>query len=153
MSDDSIDYSFMRSGFNTVQEVVNEEETKKNAISLIVAYSEGALCSAGKYVTHGKRTVVTPEDLKRGMMLEMFLFKRRDDILEKANQIKEELFNTESDDETDDMDLVEECDDFKESDCNCALCKCMNAIYTRWDSWEPDTEFERIFQKHINDMN
>ena len=87
MSDDRPDYSFMRSGFNAVEAAVDEEEMKKNAISLIVAFSEGALRSAAKYVTHGGRNAVTPEDVKRGMMLEMFLFKRRDDTLEKAEEI------------------------------------------------------------------
>ena len=156
MSDDRPDYSFMRSGFNAVEAAVDEEEMKKNAISLIVAFSEGALRSAAKYVTHGGRNAVTPEDVKRGMMLEMFLFKRRGDTLEKAEEIKAELFGTEDDDDEEfieDMELADESEDFKISTCDCALCKCLNTIYTRWETWEPTNDFERIFQKHINDIN
>jgi hypothetical protein len=155
MAKDNTDYSFMQTGFNMVDEVVDEEETKKNAISLVVAYSEGALRTAAKYITHAGRNVVTPEDVKRGMMLEMFLFKHRDDTLEKANEIKEELFG-DNDDEDNMEDLEFEGgdeDEFVESSCECALCKCINTIYTRWDALEPNTEFERIFQKHINDIN
>ena len=155
MATDNTDYSFMQTGFNMVDEVVDEEETKKNAISLVVAYSEGALRTAAKYITHAGRNVVTPEDVKRGMMLEMFLFKHRDDTLEKANEIKEEVFG-DNDDEYNMEDLEFEAgdeDEFVESSCECALCKCINTIYTRWDALEPNTEFERIFQKHINDIN
>ena len=147
------DYSFMRTGFDPVGDNVSEEEFKKNAISLIVAYSEGALRTAAKYVSHHEdRTAVTPEDLKRGMMLEMFLFKHRDDTLEKAQQIKEELFGTEEEDEETEIDMVEENEEFSENSCDCALCKCINGIYTRWDAWEASTPFEKIFEKHINNM-
>jgi hypothetical protein len=155
MAKDNTDYSFMQTGFNTVAAAVDEEETKKNAISLVVAYSEGALRTAAKYITHAGRNVVTPEDVKRGMMLEMFLFKHRDDTLEKAKEIKEELFG-DNDDEDNMEDLEFEGsdeDEFVESSCECALCKCINTIYTRWDALEPNTEFERIFQKHINNIN
>ncbi len=156
MSQDNTDYSFMQTGFNAVEAAVDEEETKKNAISLVVAYSEGALRTAAKYITHAGRNVVTPEDVKRGMMLEMFLFKHRDDTLEKAKEIKEELFGAgdeDDDDAMEDMEFADDCDEFTESSCDCALCKCVNTIYTRWENFTPNTEFERIFQKHINDIN
>ena len=72
MSDQPTDYTFMQTGFNNVADAVSEADMKKNAISLIVAFSEGAMVTAGKYVAHCTRTAITPEDLKRGMMLEMF---------------------------------------------------------------------------------
>lgn len=147
------DYSFMKTGFDPVGDNVSEEETKKNAISLIVAFSEGALITAAKYVSHGNRKDVTPEDLKRAMMLEMFLFKHRDDTLEKAQKIKDELFGDEEEDE--DEEFVEDDDEsqeFTENTCDCALCKCINGIYTRWDNFQPSTPFEAIFQKHIDNM-
>ena len=146
------DYSFMRTGFNTS---VDEEETDKNAISVIVAFSEGALNTAAIYLSHGDRKAVTPEDLKRGMMLEMFLFKHRDDALEKAQKIKEELFGEQRDelDQKLDDDHYDEDDEiFIENTCVCGICKCINNIYTRWNNFEPSTPFETIFQKHINNM-
>ena len=60
------DYTFMKSGFDNVQDAVSEEEAKQNAVALVVAFAEGAIKTAGKYVTHAKRKGVTPEDLKRG---------------------------------------------------------------------------------------
>ena len=155
--DDQPDYSFMRSGFNAVEAAVDEEETQKNAVSLIVAYAEGAMRTSAKYIVHGNRKIVTPEDLKRGMMLEMFLFKHRDDTLDKAKEIKEELFGNGAVDDDESLDDLEYADDecliFKESECKCALCHCMNTIYERWEVWEPSSPFEKIFQTHINNMN
>ena len=49
------DYTFMKSGFDNVQDTVSEEEAKQNAVALIVAFAEGAIKTAGKYVTHAKR--------------------------------------------------------------------------------------------------
>ena len=43
-------------------------------------------------------------------------------------------------------------DSFKESPCNCAMCKCLNTIYTRWEKWEPVTEIENILKKHIENI-
>ena len=88
------DYSFMRSGFDNIQDAVDEEEAKKNIVAIIVKFSEGAMRTAAKYVNHSQtRNIVTPEDLKRGMMLEMFLFKHRNNLLHEVEVLKEELFN------------------------------------------------------------
>ena len=156
----SEDYSFMRTGFDPVNAVVEEEDTKKNTVSLIVAYAEGAMRTSSKYIMHGKRRVVTPEDLKRSMMLEMFLFKHRDDILDKAENIKSDLFGGGKDDEGEDDDCDDDdredddnVEEFTENVCECSLCSAINTIYSKWDVWEPSTSFEKIFQTHINNMN
>ena len=47
------------------------------------------------------------------------------------------------------QDMKEE---FKESDCNCAMCNCMNTIYTRWEGFTPETGIERAMFNHINDI-
>ena len=69
-----MDFSFMKSGFDPTADVEDMEEFKKNVSSLIVAFGENAMRTGAKYVSHSKRKVVTVEDLKRAMMLEMFLF-------------------------------------------------------------------------------
>jgi hypothetical protein len=147
------DYSFMKSGFDLVAGKVEEEETKQNTVAMIVTYAEGAVCTAAKYISHGKRKGITPEDLKRSMMLEMFFFKKRDNILEKAKIVKEEIFEgIEDDDEEVDFISEENMDEFTENVCVCPLCKCINTIYTRWDGWTPTSEFETIFKEHIDNM-
>ena len=44
------DYSFMKSGFDLMQP--DDEEFKKNATTVIVAYAENALRTAAMYVSH-----------------------------------------------------------------------------------------------------
>lgn len=150
-------YSFMKTGFNNVKSSDNDpEDNDKNTLAIIVSYAEGAMRTAAKYVSHGKRSGVTPEDLKRAMMLEMFFFRKRDNALVRAMEIKDELFNedkADDDDSQEEDDYDEDEEEFEENDCKCSLCKCMNNVYTRWEKWEPTTSFEHIFKKHIENMN
>ncbi len=148
------DYSFMKSGFDNVQDAVDEEEMKQNMVALILAFTEGAITTAGKYTIHSGRRGVTPEDLKRGMMLEMFFFKKRPGVVEQAEKIKQELFTEEEEEGLDEPLAVneEDLEDFTESTCECALCKCMNTIYTRWENWQPESRMEELFKKHIEQM-
>ena len=150
---DNTDYTFMKSGFNMLQPP-DDDEFAKNATSVIVAYAEQAMRTAAKYISHGERNVITPEDIKRAMMLEMFLFNKRPNLLEKAEEIKRELYEEESDD--DEMeDLIidsdeEEVVEFSKNTCECPLCTCINNIYARWENFTPETQFEILFKKHID---
>ena len=69
------DYSFMKSGFDNLLE--NEEDVEKNVTAILLHFMKNAVRSAGIYVEHGKRNAITPEDIKRGLMLEIFLFTKR----------------------------------------------------------------------------
>jgi len=147
------DYSFMKSGFDLMQP--DDEEFKKNATTVIVAYAENALRTAALYVSHHKtRKGITPEDIKRAMMMEMFLFKNRPNMLEKAEEIREMLFGEqdESDSDEEEMPNMEDEDEFSENDCACPVCRVMNNIYTRWEGWVPNTLFETTIKKHIDKM-
>ena len=35
--------------------------------------------------------------------------------------------------------LTDDDEEFKESECKCAMCNCMNTIYTRWEGFTPQT--------------
>ena len=48
------DFSFMKAGFNLVQENVEEEEIKKNIATMVILFSKYALKSAALYVSHSK---------------------------------------------------------------------------------------------------
>lgn len=150
------DYAFMKAGFNNVKgKDDDDEELEKNTISIILSYTEGAIITASKYVLHSKRHSITPEDIKRGMMMEMFFFNKRDDSLERALKIKEEMLEDDSMEDEEDISCDADEEEFCESECKCALCKCINNIYTRWDKWSlgPKTPFEAVFKKHIENMN
>ena len=152
------DYSFMRSGFDNIQDAVDEEEMKKNIVAIIVKFSEGAMRTAAKYVSHSQtRNVVTPEDLKRGMMLEMFLFKHRNNLLHEVEVLKEELFNEDDEDDEGEYGYDGDSDDdepveFSENACTCPICNSIKNIYTTWASLEPSSTYESLLKQHIESM-
>ena len=147
------DYSFMKSGFNNLEE--NDKYDPNDLVAIILHFIENATRSAGIYVKHSNRNSVTPEDIKRGMMLEIFLFSKRMNIEQNIIDIKNDLENNNFDDDGEDaVDFCpeDEMDSFQESPCNCAMCKCLNTIYTRWEKWTPVTEIEHILKKHIEEI-
>ena len=78
------DYSFMKSGFDNL---VHEDPTE-NIASIVLVFMENAVKSAAIYVKHAKRNAITPEDIKRGLMLEVFLMKNRPNMLEQCETMK-----------------------------------------------------------------
>ena len=155
------DYSFMKSGFDLTGATVADSDFKENATALLVTYTSEALRTAALYVSHGVRKVVTIEDIKRAMMLELFLFNKRPDLLEKTKEIKDEIYGDdgEGDGEEDSEEGLneviasdEEMVPFTENSCTCAMCSGINTIYTRWEDWTPTSEFEKMFMKHIEQM-
>ena len=144
----------LKTGFNTL---VPEDPTE-NITSIVLVFMENALKSASIYVKHAKRNSITPEDIKRGLMLEIFFIKQRPNMLEQCEEMKKIINKIlEEDDEDNDLDQLsniyaDDEEEFKESDCNCAMCNCMNTIYTRWEGFTPETGIERAMFKHINDI-
>jgi TRAP-type mannitol/chloroaromatic compound transport system substrate-binding protein len=148
---DKQDFSFMKTGFNLVQEKVNKQETMENIASLVATFAQNALQTSSIYVTHGKRSEVTPEDIKRAMMMEVFVFTKRPEILEKVKQMREDLFKNEEESSDEENEFIcEDNQEFKESECKCALCNCLNTIKTKWIAWEPQNDFEIIFKNNID---
>lgn len=154
------DFTFMKSGFDNLENN-NKEETLKNISSIMVHFTENSLDTAKIFVKHAGRKIVSIEDIKRSMMLEIFFFKKRDNIVDKINKIKKDLFenmNDDSDSDCDDINEIikneyEEDDDyFTESKCECALCNCINNIYERWENWEPETPIQVILKNRISEI-
>ena len=150
------DYSFMKSGFNNLE----EEDPTENIASIVLVFMENAVKSAAIYSKHAKRNTITAEDIKRGLMLETFFIKQRPNMLEQCEEMKKiikKIQEEEDSDEDNDLDQLsniyaDDEEEFKESDCNCAMCNCMNTIYTRWEGFTPETGIERAMFKHINDI-
>lgn len=148
------DYSFMKSGFDNLE---SKDETLENAASVVMVYMENALRSADIYVKHAKRSQITPEDIKRALMLEVFFMKSRPNLMEQCETMKEKIQEIiqEEEDETYiiENDEPEEDEKFKESTCKCAMCGCFNTIYTRWEKFEPELPMEKIMVKHIDSIS
>ena len=155
------DYSFMKTGFDMVGN--DERENQKNIVALVTLFGTNAIRTSFIYVKHAKRGGVTVEDIKRAVMLETFFFMKRPDVMEKANEIKNELFNSfeeDAEDSEDEEDVEgaegEENEEivevFAESECSCALCSCINKIYERWAAWTPQTPMEKILKKSVENF-
>ena len=141
----------IKTGFNTL---VPEDPTE-NIASIVLVFMENAIKSADIYVKHAKRNSITAEDIKRGLMLETFFIKQRPNMLEQCEKMKETLkkIQDEEDDSDDEIEIYgNEDEEFKESECSCPMCGCMNTIYTRWSGFTPETAIERAMAKHIENI-
>ena len=154
---ENTDFAFMKSGFNTME--MDEDDLKKNIVSIMLHFMENAAKSAAIYVEHAGRKYITTEDIKRGLMLESFLFAHRTQKQEDIEKIKEELYGTSLDhiDETElewskSMDEDDETNNFTESQHDCGVCNCFNTIYDRWDNWEPENHFMTILKNRITNI-
>ena len=158
---DPKDITFMKSGFNNL---VEEEEVVENTGSIVMVFMQNAMKSADIYVKHAKRKEITPEDIKRGLMLEVFFMKNRPNMLEKCEEMKQmikdiikdeeengETYYIEGDEEAEEEGKSNE--EFTESKCVCAMCNCFNTIYNRWENFTPELPMEHILVKAINEIS
>ena len=147
------DFTFMRSGFNNL---VEPDETFENTAAVIMVFMENAIKTAGMYVSHTDRKEITPEDIKRGLMLELFLMGSRDDNLEKClamkQNVKEWMNNDTDDEESEEDDEEHDEEEFEESECTCPICNVMNTVYDRWENFEPSTKIEEVIYNHLTHM-
>ena len=51
--------------------------------------------TASKYVKHSKRNHITSEDLKRGLMMELFVFSQHENLQSQVESIKKYLYEDE----------------------------------------------------------
>jgi len=132
---------------------IDDEDQAQNLAATLVHFSENSLNHSALYIKHCKRNCITPEDIKRGMMLEMFIFTKRDNLEEKINTIKDEIYDGDSDEEIIINEPDKKEDTFKKSECKCALCLCINNVYLRWENWTPETSIQAILKRHIDNIN
>ena len=146
------DYSFMRSGFDNLNHGNNE--LIENMSAIVTAFTENAINTAAKYVEHCGRNIITTEDIKRGLILEMYLFKARNDNIQHIEEIKRVLFEETDEEEEEIINDIDEAqeNEFAESSCECLLCYEINNIYNKWINFQPSTRIEEILKRHINSI-
>jgi hypothetical protein len=109
--------SSIATGENGEMNVLEKQEHDVNVTSAIMTFMSYAIKSSSIYVEHSKRQVVTPDDIKRAMMIEVFMYFDRQDLLIRTAEwrqiILEDLQNEESEEEDEDE---EETDDKSECD-------------------------------------
>ena len=103
------DYSFMKSGFNTVSPSKNVLESfdMEFIMTMLDLFSVNASKNALRYITLCKRNTVTPTDIKYGLIYEIFEFMKNPNSSDlKEIKIEKNLKKTliSSDDENDEND-------------------------------------------------
>lgn len=143
--------------------VLEQEELEINVTSSIMTFMTYSIKSASIFIEHSGRTIITPDDIKRAMMVEVFMYFDRKDLKIRVNEwrniILNELSNIEeieSEDESEDENENTESDIVEKEEnkkiCSCNVCSLMNDIKDRWEYYNPEDEMGKIFKKHIDNI-
>tara|TARA_A100001011_G_scaffold400547_1_gene516115 strand:+ start:1513 stop:2016 length:504 start_codon:yes stop_codon:yes gene_type:complete len=147
---------------------LEKRELEVNITSSIMTFMSYSIKSSSIFVEHSERTIITTDDIKRAMMVEVFLYFERSDLEmrvgEWRNIILNEMKNDTSDiedeeDEENDLNDEEQSTDKLENKekknkkiCSCEVCDLMNIIKDKWVHYNPKDEMGKIFKKHIDKM-
>jgi DNA polymerase III delta prime subunit len=151
-----MDFSFMKSGRASTNSSSNNTNDILNMLEL---FTSNALKNSSRYVDLCGRNGITPEDIKYGLIYEVFEFFNRPNNLQDLRDI--ESLNKEEMDISENIDdnIVEdsELDIFKRIDIetiineeDIAFVVKLYSYYDNWDTWEPKTMTEQIIQNAIN---
>lgn len=141
---------------------LEKEEIEVNVTSSIMTFMSYSIQSSSIYVDHSNRTIITPEDIKKAMMVEVFMFFERADLNIRVAEWRELILNEmqdESEEEYEDEPTEEETENIIHAEkkdmieCKCNICELMNNIQDRWKYYEPSDQLGKIFKKHIDAMD
>lgn len=146
----------IKTGFNLIKD--DGQDVIENIASIVLVFMENAVKSADIYAKHAKRNTITSEDIKRALMLEVFFMKQRPNMLEQCEEMKktiQDIIKEDEEDSDEEFEIFDESEEesFKESECTCPMCGCMNTIYTRWENFTPETTIEIAMAKHIETIS
>tara|TARA_Y100000389_G_scaffold204838_1_gene260060 strand:+ start:5686 stop:6171 length:486 start_codon:yes stop_codon:yes gene_type:complete len=141
--------------------ILEKQEAEINITSCIMTFMSYSIKSSSIYVEHSGRTIITPDDIKRAMMVEVFMYFKRSDLKvrvdEWRNILLTEIVMSEEEDEDSDSEEEEIKDKVSEEIkhkkvCSCEVCNLMNTIKDNWQYYNPEDELGKIFKKHIDGM-
>ena len=170
------DYSFLKSGFNTLIEKDRETACPDELIlrvkSILFSFMEKGIKQAEVYIEHSGRNNITKEDLKICLQAETFDYLSRPDILDSVQKWRRIILEDDDDGDEEEGEDVEEdveeedepvepepehistdeskLDVFLKSTCKCELCEKLNNIDTVWNAWTPQEGIETILYNAIN---
>ena len=140
-------------GFNNDLNNLEKEELKINVTSSILSFMEYAAKTAEIYVSHSNRKVINTKDIKKAMMLEVFLYFNRVNLNDTVEKWRNTLLYELDSDENSISEEEEEEEEEEETNikiCECEICKHINSIEEKWKMYEPSDELGKIFKKHID---
>jgi|TARA_B110000285_G_scaffold235399_1_gene316869 hypothetical protein len=140
-------------GFENDLNNLEKEELKVNVTSSILSFMEYAIKTSEIYVNHSNRKIIDTKDIKKAMMLEVFLYFDRVDLNTSLQKWRNTiLYEMENDDNYISEDDEEEDEEDEENIkvCECEICSHINNIEEKWKIYEPSDELGKIFKKHID---
>ena len=159
------DYSFMKSGSNMVRTNPElDENTEQNIMSMLTLFTSNALINASEYIKICGRNGITKEDIKYGLIFEVFEFIKNPNLLDDLNEVEEELLKEDTDNDEDWEDVDEndniipenKLDEFSRIDINNVEAKDKDFVikyhnyYDSWDDWVPSNQLETILKDAID---
>ena len=145
------DYSFMKSGSGN--KIKLSDKQIEELQSLIFLFAENSLKNAVTYVKHANRKTVQLQDIYNCMKVEAMIFCQKDNTLQEAKKLLQEIKNEEPDEEDDNEIITDEDEEFTLSQCPCHLCVIIKNLDKYWDNWKPITPLEINLKKNINKFN
>ena len=144
---------------------LEREEIEINVTSMIMTFMSYAMKTSAMYVEHNKKNLITVRDIKRAMMLELFLYFNREDLQETVMEWRRDIIqdlqaqddDTESESEQEE-DTEEETEEETETcisdeeKCDCDLCQRINGIDEYWQTYNPSDQLGKILKEHIDQM-
>ncbi len=105
-----------------------------------------ALGNVGIYVEHAGRTSITPDDIIRGLQLEVFKFGNRDTFDDDMSLAMDTLTRELSSDSSEDVQTPPSA---KGHPCSCDICVEMNDIENKYCLWIPQNPLEEYVHSAI----
>ena len=113
--------------------------------------------SSSIFVEHSGRTIVTIDDIKRAMMVEVFMYFNRPDLKIRISEWRNiiltdmECDNEEQESEEESEDEIMKDDNITEKEeskkiCSCDVCDLMNNIKDKWKYYNPTDKMGKIFK-------
>ena len=148
---------------------LEKEEIEINVTSMVMTFMSYAMKTSAIYVEHSKRKVITVRDIKRAMMLEVFLYFNREDLEETVTEWRRDIIQdlqaqdlqaqdeTESESEQEE-ETEEETEEYPETSvsdeekCDCDLCQRINGIDEYWQTYNPTDPLGKILKEQIDQM-
>lgn len=162
------DYSFLKTGFSMIdgENGINDNELKMIQV-LLKIFQEDSLITAGKYAIGCGRTNVTSKDVQKALMYQaQNFFDQGCTLEERFNEYMSELNEeddededeSEEDDEGEDEEyegeedddgkvIEEESEEFKQT------VSTLDAIYEKWNTWEPKDPIQILIKKSIDNVS
>lgn len=167
-----MDYSFMKTGFTPLKENNSSQESVNTIYDIIKIFTSNALDHSSEYVRICNRNTITQEDMRMGLINELFDFIERNsndlqhiENIEKIYKKETDLYYLQITDEIDsDEDYHETADSdnepdnlFKRADKNSIknsddrfFAEKMHNYVDRYPEWVPQNNIEQILKNAID---